>query len=94
MTNTTIKAGEVICLASGVYEGYSKKGPFVAMSEFDLLAFIDAARISEMEPWQIDTLMYDLSGLLLDCGLITKMPCRSIHLGAFGELDVREELDG
>ena len=32
MTNTTIKVGEVICLASGVYEGYSKKGPFVAMS--------------------------------------------------------------
>lgn len=91
MTVFVIKAGEVICIASGIYDGYDRKGPFIAAKEFDLIAFIDTVKTSNMEPWQISSLMYELPELLVERGLITKTQCRNIYLGAFGELEVGEE---
>ena len=41
MPSMVMKAGEVVCIASGVYEGYDKTGPFVVVHDFDLEAFID-----------------------------------------------------
>lgn len=29
MSSMFMKAGEVICIASGIYEGYDRTGPFV-----------------------------------------------------------------
>lgn len=45
-----IKKGEVICIASGVFEGYNRVGPFVASREFDLVAFIETVKSSDTAP--------------------------------------------
>jgi hypothetical protein len=91
MSAMIVKRGEVICIASGVFEGYDRAGPFVVAQEFDLNAFIDLVKTSVAEPWEISTLMYDIPRLLVEQGLISKMPCRNVYLGAFGEFDVGEE---
>ena len=88
-----IKAGEVICLASGVFEGYDRAGPFVATHDFDLGLFVESVMPSAVEGWEISNLMRDIPSLLLDQGFITKMPCRKVYLGAWGEFDIREEQD-
>jgi hypothetical protein len=35
-----VKAGEVICIALGIFENYDRAGPFVATQDFDLDSFI------------------------------------------------------
>ena len=44
MLEMTIKEGEVIAIASGIYESYDRGGPFVALKDFDLDAFVDQAK--------------------------------------------------
>ena len=91
MSGMIVKAGEVICIASGVYESYDRAGPFLATRDFDLDAFVELMEPSATEPWEITDLMWNIPKLLLDQGLIAKMPCRNVYLGAMGEFDVGEE---
>jgi hypothetical protein len=88
-----VKEGEVICIASGVFDGYDKAGPFIAVRDFDLDAFIETITPSAPEPWDFEDLMKSLPGVLLESGFITKVPCRTVYLGAWGEFDIREEKD-
>lgn len=41
MPSMVMKAGEVVCIASGIYEGYDRAGPFILVQDFDLEEFID-----------------------------------------------------
>jgi hypothetical protein len=91
MPNMVMKAGEVVCIASGVYEGYDKAGPFVVVQDFDLEAFIDEARTTIDEPWEVSGLMHEIPRMLLAQGFISKLPCRNIYLGAWNEFDLGEE---
>jgi hypothetical protein len=34
ITNMVMKAGEVISIASGIYEGYDRAGPFIVVQAF------------------------------------------------------------
>ncbi|KOP53236.1 MULTISPECIES: hypothetical protein [Pseudomonas syringae group] len=86
-----IKEGELICIASGVFEVYDKAGPFIVVRDFDLDAFIETITPSAPEPWEMEDLMRSLPRVLLENGFITKMPCRMVYLGAWGEFDIREE---
>lgn len=88
-----VKAGEVICVASGVFEQYDRAGPFVATQDFDLDLFVEKVMPPTAEQWEISGLMRDIPRLLLEQGLIIKMPCRRIYLGAWGEFEIREEKD-
>jgi hypothetical protein len=38
-----VKTAEIICIASGIFEGYARAGPFVVMQEFDLESFVAEA---------------------------------------------------
>ncbi|WP_282349017.1 hypothetical protein [Pseudomonas sp. PS01301] len=91
MPSMVMKAGEVICIASGIYEGCDRTGPFIVAQDFDLEAFIDKAKATVEEPWEISGLMYEIPRMLLAQVLITKMPCRSIYLGAIGDFELGEE---
>ena len=93
MSGMIVKEGEVICIASGVFEGYDKAGPFKVVREFDLDAFIETAAPPVTKPWEVDSLMTSLPRVLLEKGLITEVPCRTIYLGAWGEFEIREEKD-
>ena len=53
MSSMFMKAGEVICIASGIYEGYDRTGPFVVTREFDLEAFVDQAKAALSEPGDV-----------------------------------------
>ncbi|MEE4622381.1 hypothetical protein V2L00_01555 [Pseudomonas alliivorans] len=88
-----LKAGEIICVASGVFEQYDRVGPFVATQDFDLDVFVEKVMSPTAEQDEIFALMRDIPRLLLEQGLITKVPCKSIYLGAWGEFDIREEKD-
>lgn len=91
MTNMVVKAGEVISIASGIYEGYDRAGPFVFAQDFDFEAFIDKARATIEEPWEVSGLMYEIPRMLLAQGLITKMACRRIYLGGIRDFELGEE---
>jgi hypothetical protein len=88
-----VKAGEVICVASGVFEQYDRAGPFVATQDFDLDLFVEKVMPPTAEQWEISGLMRDIPRLLLKQGFIIKMPCKRIYLGAWGEFEIREEKD-
>lgn len=86
-----VKTGEVICVSSGIFESYSLEGPFVATKDFDLDVFVADAVKPLTEKWEIDSLLGEIPRMLLQCGLVTELPSRKIHLGAMGEVDVQEE---
>ncbi|SDI95053.1 hypothetical protein SAMN05216605_11986 [Pseudomonas abietaniphila] len=92
-----IKKGEIICIASGVFEGYDQDGPFQAEVDFDLEDFIEAVRSSAppgINPWDADDLMRDIPARLVEQGLVSRLSCRSFHLGAFSRWDFKEEGGG
>lgn len=91
MSGTTVKKGEVISIASGVYESYERSGPFVAMRDFDLDAIVERLKPAVSEPWEITDLMWSIPEMLIKEGFIVAMPCRRLYLGSFGEFDVSEE---
>jgi hypothetical protein len=91
MPSMVMKAGEVICIASGIYEGYDRTGPFIVTRDFDLEAFVDEAKATVEEPWELSGLMYEIPRILLAQGLITKMPCRRVYLGSIGDFELGEE---
>lgn len=91
MQSMVMKTAEVICIASGIYEGYDRTGPFIVARDFDLEAFVDKAKATVEESWGISGLMYEIPRMLLAQGLITKMPCRNIYLGAIGDFELGEE---
>ena len=88
-----VKAGEVICIASGIFEGYARAGPFVAAQDFDLDSFVAEATTPLKERWEVPSLLWDIPRMLLESGLITALPCREIHMESMGEVDIREEKD-
>ena len=88
-----LKAGEVICLASCVFEQYDRVGPFVATQDFDLNLFVERVMPPTAEQREIFDLMRDIPRQLLEQGLISKVLCKSIYLGTWGEFEIREEKD-
>lgn len=91
MSSMFMKAGEVICIASGIYERYDRTGPFVVTREFDLEAFVDQAKAALSEPGNVSGLMYEIPRMLLAQGFISQMPCRKIYLGGLSEFVLGEE---
>lgn len=87
-----IKKGEVICIASGVFESYHRLGPFFVEMDFDLKEFIATLEHSQKENWEIADLMHEIPRMLLAQGIVSTIACRNIHLGAFGELQVKEDI--
>jgi hypothetical protein len=88
-----IKKGEVICIASGVYESYHRTGPFTVETDFDLNKFITTVKHSQKENWEIAELMHEIPRMLLAQGILSTIACRNVHLGAFGEWHIKEEED-
>lgn len=79
-----VKKGEVITIASGVFEGYDRAGPFMAVQDIDLDAFLAAARALLEEPWELSALLQSVPRMLHEQALIAKLPCRRIYLGSWG----------
>lgn len=93
MAIKSFKKGEVICIASEVYESYYRAGPYLVEKDFDLSEFIITAKRSQAEHWEITTLMREIPCSLLAQGFVSTITCRNVHLGAFGELKIKEEND-
>jgi hypothetical protein len=91
MTNMVMKAGEVISIASGIYEKYDRAGTFIVVQDFDLEEFVDKARATINEQWEVSGLMYEIPRMLLPQGQITKMACREIYLGGINDFELGEE---
>ena len=93
MSNIFVKKGEVISISWGFEKSFQRKGPFLAERDFDLNAFVDVAlaEVCANEPWRLSTFRSDIPNILLEQGLISLMPYRKLHLGAFGSIDFREE---
>ncbi|WP_434578019.1 hypothetical protein J3P95_07555 [Pseudomonas sp. Z5-35] len=86
-----LKKGEVVSIASGVFETYSRDGPFVATQDFDLGAFVAETVSAVTETWDITKLLWEVPRMLVDQGLLVELPCRRIHLGALGDVELTEE---
>jgi len=87
------KKGEVICIASEVFESCHRVGPFLVEMDFDLNEFITTIKRSQTEHWEIADLMHEIPRMLLALDIVSPIPCRNIHLGAFGEWHIKEEED-
>ena len=86
-----LKKGEVVSIASGIFEVYSREGPFVATQDFDLGAFVAETVSAVTETWEITELLWEVPRTLVDQGLLVELPCRRIHLGALGDVELTEE---
>lgn len=93
MAITPFKKGEVICIASGVFENYHRFGPFLVEMDFDLNEFITTVNHSQKENWEIAELMHEIPRMLLAQGILSTINCRKVHLGAFGEWHIKQEED-
>ncbi|WP_062389413.1 hypothetical protein [Pseudomonas abietaniphila] len=95
MSVSHLKKGDIICIASGVFEAYERQGPFLVEREFDLIAFVDdvKAQTPVETSWQASDLMGEIPLKLIEKGLVSRVPCRTVHLGSFGEWDVKDERD-
>jgi hypothetical protein len=91
MASMVMKVGDVISIASSIYEGYDRTGPFIVAQDFDLETFIYDARASIDGSWALSGVMYEIPRMLLAQGLITKMPCRRIYLGSIRNFELGEE---
>ena len=87
------KKGEVICIATGVFESYHRFGPFLVEMDFDLNEFATSINHFQKENWEIAELMHEIPRMLLAQGILSTIACRNVHLGSFGELQIKEEED-
>lgn len=86
--------GEIITIASGAYETYDRVGPFIVLKDFNLSDFVDEAKTTISEAWEVTGLMCQIPQLLVEQGLITPMQCRNIYLGDYAGFDLGEEKQG
>ena len=86
-----LKKGEVVSIASGIFAAYSRDRPFVATPYFDLGAFVAETVSAVTETWEITELLWGLPRLLVEQGLLVELPCRRIHLGSLGDVELTEE---
>lgn len=91
MSRMIIKEGEIITITSEIFESYDRGGPFVALKDFDLDAFVDQAKTTISEDWEVVGLMCQIPQLLVEQGLIKAMHCRNIYLGDHAGFDLGEE---
>lgn len=94
MSRMIIQEGEVITIAYGIYESYDRGGPFVALKDFDLDAFVGEAQTTISEAWEVTDLMWQIPQLLVEQGLIKQMQCRNIYLGGSDGFDLGVEKQG
>jgi hypothetical protein len=88
-----IRKGEVITIASGWFEKYDRAGPFVAVQDIDIDAFVAEATDQVVERPEIQALLRDIPKMMLERGLIALSPCRRIFLGVAGDIEIGEEKD-
>ncbi|POM10559.1 hypothetical protein CUU62_22915 [Pseudomonas sp. WP001] len=86
-----LKKGEVVTVASGIFESYSREGPFVATQDFDLGAFVAKAMSAVTEAWEITGVLWEVPRMLVEQGFLVELPCRRIHLGSLGGVELTEE---
>lgn len=86
-----LRKGEVVSIASGIFDAYSREGPFVATQDFDLGAFVAETVSAVTETWEITELLWELPRLLVEQGLLVELPCRRIHLRSLADVELTEE---
>lgn len=86
-----LKKGEVVTVASGIFESYSREGPFVATQDFDLGACVAKAVSAAAETWEVTGVLWEVPRMLVEQGLLLELPCRRIHLGSQGDVELTEE---
>lgn len=85
MTIKLIEKGEVICIASEVFESYQRAVPFLVEMDFDLNEFITAVKYSQKIKLGNRGVNARNLRMLLAQGILSTIPNRNTHLGAFGE---------
>lgn len=88
-----VKKGEVIILASGIFESYRREGPFVALQDCDLAVLVGERAVAGMTRLEVDGMLDEVPEMLIERGVLGKLPCRKIHLGAMGAIDIKVEND-
>ena len=88
-----IKKGELLCVSSGMYESYSREGPYIALRHFEFEEVIEEFKISGFVPDEEYLLLPNFHEYLVERHYVAKTPCRNVHLGELGRFDLREKFD-
>ena len=80
-------------MSSGMYESYSRAGPYVALRDFEFEEVIEEFKSRVLLPGQEYLLLSNFHEYLVELHYVAKTPCRNIHLGELGRFDLREKSD-
>nr|WP_314481807.1 hypothetical protein [uncultured Pseudomonas sp.] len=61
-----LKKGEVVTIASGIFESYSRDGPFVVTQDFDLGAFVTESASAVTQNWEVSGVLWEVSQMLVE----------------------------
>lgn len=88
-----IKKGDPLCVSSGIYESYSREGPYVALRDFEIEEVIEEFKSRAPDTDEEYLLLSNFHEYLVTQRYLEKTLCREIHLGELGRFDVREKFD-
>lgn len=61
-----VKKGDVITLASGIFESYNREGPFIAVQDFDLDAYVSERSHAWMTKIEMNDLLEGIPAMLIE----------------------------
>ena len=90
-----MKTGELLMLSTEEYSDQCHSGPFEILKDFDISEV--AKKVSEMQPlqhtWRNKNGPNDVIKYLIDQSFIKEVPCKSVHLGSYGDIVLSGDLE-
>jgi hypothetical protein len=89
-----VKKDELLMLSSEEYSDQCHAGPFKVLIDFNIseIAEIVKEQLSKHK-WKNKTGPDDVIDYLKDGGFIVEIPCKQIHLGSYGDIDLSGDLE-
>lgn len=89
--STAYKAGELLIIEMGEYSDKSWSGPYRVVKDFDIVELAEQLKATfkpAEHAYSDEPGPYDFRDWLSAEGFIQDVECRSVHIGAYGTLEI------